>query len=153
MFRLSSNSQTKSASPCCLETPENATLKSKALSTLDLLIAIRSRANERPHCTLKTILQLHFRYHVTDDQCVRVGSLLVESIDTATQGERRVSGDGSTSGAAIHTASGTRLRVAYVQVTPTIFNWIQSKPPRLVPGPPPRARSTCFGTCFLFHLP
>ena len=29
-----------------------------------------------------------FRYHVTDDRCVCVVSLLVESVDTATKGER-----------------------------------------------------------------
>ena len=52
---------------------------------------IPSRADwvsERPHCTLKMIPPPLVWYHVTDDQCVRVDSLLVESIDTAMQDER-----------------------------------------------------------------
>ena len=61
--------------------------QSRALSTewiAILLIAIRSQDGERPHCTLKTLPSTHFRYHVTDDGCARVASLLVESVDTAT---------------------------------------------------------------------
>ena len=36
-----------------------------------------------PHCSLKMLPLPHFRYHMTDDQCVLVASLLVESVDTA----------------------------------------------------------------------
>ena len=65
-----------------------------ALSTLDQNGSRSDRDSERPDCTravyrgllctLKTLPLPHFRYHVTDNRCVRVASVLVESVDTAT---------------------------------------------------------------------